>query len=313
MESNFILRALGESFQPATGAAGATDPKTREYLLTTLQNLTVEYNLLEKDQRTTPEELSQYLDLAEFLGLLTPPNRALLVRDLHQQLPAGLGEVSVRYAVRYDPNSLLNAFYHLSKEVLGNLARSAMRELIAARYIGMKQPNWLGRVGFAYLSKNLHDLYDREGPTALSQWKSVVLPAWYTRGAPQRVALSTFDIAQLRSLCHLEKEYASRLVELDDLLDRVILLQQPISPSDWLRAASQFEKLAPALDEYRENAFFAIFDKLIEQGAGGKAIRESVMVLELTPLGGEKIVKILSASPAGTVLASSVDSAPEKG
>jgi hypothetical protein len=312
LESNFILRTLGESFQPAMGTSSGTDSKTREYLITSLRNLTVEYNLLENDQKTQPEELSRYLDLAEFLGLLTPESHAVLIRDLHQQLPGGLGEVSVRYVVRYDPAALLTAFHNLSKNDLRVLALSTMRELIAAKYIGMKQPNWLGREGFAYLSRDLHDLYDREGPAALSLLRSVTLPAWYTKGAPLQVALSVFDIAQLRTLCNLEKDFADRLVEMDDLLDKVILEKQPLSQLEWLKVAKQFEQLAPAIDDYRENAFFAIFDKLIEQGSRSKVARASVMVLEISPAAGEKIVKFLSSPVTGEAQTSTADSAPRE-
>lgn len=292
IESNFLLRALGETFQ-ASGDNSAIDAKTHDYLIQTLRSLAVQYDLLEADDQTSADELTRYLDLAVFLGLLTGQSRAALATDLTKQFPKGLGKVTVQYAVRYDEQMLKEAFKTLSPNDLQDLARQTMRQVIASKYTGMKQTNWLARVGFAYLSPSLHDLYDRDGFTALRNLKSVTLPGWFTKGAPMQASLSSTDIQLLITLCNIEASYAKRTVVLDKTLSK-----RPVPQKDLQDAAQKFVEMADDLNQWRENAFFAIFDKIVQEAlrrnSDGRTWRQSSMTLEILPPGAQQsVTKIL--------------------
>jgi hypothetical protein len=297
IESNFLLRTIGETFQPDNDSSNAIDQKTRQYLIRTLRSLAVQYNLFESDEHTSAEELTRYLDLAEFLGLFNKQSRAAFVSDLTRQFPDGFGAVKVNYVVRYNDEALRRAFSSISPDELRELARKTMRQVIASKYTGMKQTAWLPRVGFAYLSPSLHELFDREGFTGLQQANlTVTLPSWFTKGAPTKVNLSATDKQFLITLCNLEKSYADRLVKLDQVLVRALKDGKPIPPDELKEAARKFVEMADDLDEWRENAFFAIFDRITQAAlkgeAAGKASRESAMVLEII-LGEKKVTKAL--------------------
>ncbi len=295
VESNFLLRALGESFQ-AEGSSAATDPKTRDFLIQTLRNVTVQYDLLEADDQTTPDELTRYLDMAEFLGLLNKTSRATFAADLTKQFPGGLGKVVVRYFVKYREEQLKLAFKSISPDDLGDLAKQTMRQTIASKYTGMKQTNWLARVGFAYLSPSLHEIFDKQGFTAVQQLKSVTLPGWFTKGAPMQASLSSSDTQFLVTLCNLERSYADRLVKLDKTLGK-----KPVSQKDLAAAAKKFVDMSDDLNEWRENAFFAIFDKIVQEALrqtnDSGEFRQSSMIIEVTPPGAKRAVKKILLSP----------------
>lgn len=298
VESNFLLRAMGETFQPDGDSSQVIDQKTKQYLIQTLSNLAVQYDLLESDDHTSPEELKLYLSLAEFLGLFDKQSRAAFVGDLARQFPAGFGKVKIAYVVRYNDAALRDAFSSIAGDELRELARQTMRQVIGAKYTGMKQTAHLARVGFAYLSPSLHQTFDKEGFTALQQFKSVTLPAWFTKGAPMKVALSSSDIQFLITLCNIEQKLADRLVKLDKVLDRALKEKKPIPLDELKVAARKFVEMADDLDEWRENAFFAIFDKVVDaalkDAAQPRAARESAMVLEITAEGKNKVTKVLT-------------------
>jgi hypothetical protein len=293
LQSNFLLRAVGETFQPAGSENTSIDPKTNEYVIKTLTKMSVQYDLLYDDERTDAKELTQYLEMAEFLGLI--PSRERMVEELAAQFPEGLGKTSVNYVVRYDERAVRSAFT-LSGDDLRDLARRTARRLIAAKYTGMRRTDWLARVGFAYLDPAFYELY-RSGFTALlANGKAVRLPSWFTGGTSLVVGLEPALRNLVLTLFNVEKNYAERLVEFDAIVDRSVSKREPISQEELAQAARRFVEMADDLDKFgRENTFFAIFDKLIQEGGSGKGRRESAMILEITPPGGEKVVKYLMA------------------
>jgi hypothetical protein len=297
VETNFLLRAVGETFQPEGDSSNTADHKSRQYLLQTLGNLAAQYTLLESDERASVEELKHYLDLAEFLGLFDKQSRDAFVGELASQFPGGLGKVKISYIVRYDDMALRDALGVVSGDGLRELARQTMRKLIGAKYTGMKQTEHMARVGFAYLSPSLHDVFDNEGFTALSRFKTVTLPAWFTRGAPRKVELLSSDIQLLITLCNIEKNYGDRLVKLDEIFELALKEKKPVPLDELKEAAREFVEMADDLDEWRENVFFAIFDKIVEAALRkvprAKAARESAMVLEITADGKDKVTKAL--------------------
>jgi hypothetical protein len=131
----------------------------------------------------------------------------------------------------------------------------------------------------------------------LQKFKSVTLPAWFTRGAPRKVELLSSDIQFLITLCGIENKYADRLVKLDEVLDRALKEKKPIPLDELKEAAREFVEMADDLDKWRENAFFAIFDKVVEVAlrkvSRDKPARESAMVLEITADGKNKVTKAL--------------------
>src|SRR5262249_22778384 len=84
-QSNFLLRAVGETFQPDGAPSNAIDRATGRYLIQTLDNLAAQYTLLESDERTSVGELEHYLDLAEFLGMFDGQSREAFIADLAEQ------------------------------------------------------------------------------------------------------------------------------------------------------------------------------------------------------------------------------------
>jgi hypothetical protein len=296
VESNFLLRAVGETFHDSSNTVERT---TRQYLIQTLGNLAAQYTLLESDERASVEELEHYLDLAEFLGLFDKQSREALVSDLTGQFPGGLGKVKINYIVRYDSAALRDALGAVSGDELRELARQTMRRLVGAKYTGMKQTEWMARVGFAYLSPSLYEAYDKGGFTLLRQSKIVVtLPEWFAKDGPRKVALSREDAERLLSLYFVEDKYVDRLVELDKVLDLALIEKKPIPLDELKEAARKFAEMADDVDEWCENAFFAIFDKVMEaalkKAPRDKPSRESAMVLEITPDGTNKVTKALT-------------------
>ena len=265
VESNFLLRAVGETFQPESDSPNAVDSATRRYLLQTLKNLTAQYELFESDERASVEELKHYLDLAEFLGLFGEKGREAFVESLRKQFPGGLGKVKINYIVRYNNAALRAALGAVSGDELRDMARQTMRHLIGAKFAGMKHTDWMAPVGFAYLSPSVYEVYDKGGFTALRQSNIVVtLPGWFTRGAPREVSLRREYAERLITLYSIEDRYVDRLVKLDEVLDRALKEKKPIPLDELKEAALKFVEMAGEVDEWRENAFFAIFDKIVE-------------------------------------------------
>lgn len=290
VESNFLLRALGETLQ--RDEQKATDTATRDYLIETLRELSVSYDLLTEDERTRPEELTRYLDFARFLGFFTAATQQQFVAELKDQFPAGLGKVKINYAVRYDTAALARAFAAISGDDLKHLARTTMREVVAAKYTGMKQTDQQVPIGFAYLAPETHQIFDRDGPNAMIA--TATLPAWFVGGnAARTVALRPEQRTILGTLCMIEAKYAQRLVELDRTLDEALQNKRPVPLKELQKTARKFVEMADDLDDFGgPNAFFATFDKIVQTAAPG-APRASAMQLEITPPAGKKVTKVL--------------------
>jgi hypothetical protein len=256
--------------------------------------MAVQYDMLYRDDRTTAAELAEYLDLAAFLGLL--PDRNAFIDDLNRQFPDGFGKVTVTYVVRYHEQAVRNAFT-LSGDRLADWARRTARAVIGAKYTGMKTTHWLARVGFAYQSPRFHKLYYEKGyPGILQEGRSVTLPRWFTRGAPQQVALAPELRQAIATLFATEASYVRRLLALDAIVDKSIQKKEAIQLDALQRAAADFVGLADELDTLgRENAFFAMFDKLVHEGSSRKWKRDSAVILEIEPPAGERVTKYLMA------------------
>ena len=60
-------------------------------------------------------------------------------------------------------------------------------------------------------------------------------------------------------------------------------------------ALKKFVGMSDDLGKFRQNAFFAIFDRLVAEGSGGRAPRNSSLILEITAIGKQKVTKVLTA------------------
>jgi hypothetical protein len=225
------------------------------------------------------------------LGLA--PSRQALISELNSQFPDGLGKVTVDYIVRYDDQTVRNAFT-LSGNDLAEWARRTARQVLGAKYTGMKETDWMARVGFAYQSPDFYELYKKGFTALLAEGKAVTLPGWFTGGAPQEVALQQEFRQFVLTLFNVEKSYVERLVKLDALIDKSIQKKEPIALDELQDAARNFVSMADDLDSLgRENSFFAIFDKLVQEGSSGKWKRDSAVVLNIEPPTGDPVVKYL--------------------
>ena len=294
VKSNFLFRAIGATFQP-TGTGAPIDKKTNEYVIATLNKMAVSYQLAHHDTDTKPGELRLYLDLAEYLGLI--PSRDLFISELQKHFPDGFGDVNVEYVVRYDDQTVRNAFT-LSGEELKDYARQTVRKLMSAKYTGMRNIDWSGRIGFAYLNQRFADIYFNQGFTAFRAIaKSITLPPWFTGGSvPFEVALSDANRSVIMKMFDIEKNYVNRFDKLDQLIDKSLTDKIPVSLDELAKASRDFVGMADDLDEFgRANSFFLAFDKLTQTGSSDKWRRESAMILTIKSVAGETVTKYLMA------------------
>ncbi len=293
--SSFLLATIAKAFQPEG---------SRNYLIKTLPKMSVQYDLLKEDDKTKPGEMRQILELAALLGIAG--DSARFAEQLASEFPNGLGKVSARYVVRYDSDAVGAAFLlpdGPSRENLRRIARETMRNFIAAKYTGLPQTHNAALLGFAYAAPATFVLFQQLGFAEFARRHiTVTLPASFTRGAAATVELPSVLKQSLVTLYNVERKFLERLVELDAAVDMLRNETGGVTANDLNRLVKRFVETADDLTFGRENTFFAVFDRLVQEGGGGKARRNSVLVLEITPPGGEMVTKVLTAAkpaPAG--------------
>ncbi len=314
--STFLLSTIANAFQPEGGAA-------RRLLIGALPRMTVQFSLLQEDDRTSPEELTQILEFAESMGIVA--SAPALARELAREFPNGLGKVTAQYGVRYSERDVQSAFLFQDgpdRENLRRFARDTMRRLVAAKYVSLGITSHLAPLGFAYLDGANGELYRKTGNRAAFQALPIqtTLPGWFTRGTPRTELLSAHNKSVLAALYDIERSYLDRLVELDRVIDRLREGQEEIAPDALNRLAKRFVEMADDLDNFgglkETNVFFAMFDRLVMEGSGGKARRNSTLLLEITPAGGARVTKLISpptatAGGAGELLEAAGEAVPQ--
>ena len=242
--------------------------------------------------------MRQILDLAALVGIL--PDTAGFLDSLRNQFPKGLGKVSARYVIRYDSDAVSAAFQlpdGANRENLRKIAMETMRSHIAARYTSLRSVDGMALLGFAYLDSALFMSFVRLGFAAFAQSNVVVtLPAWFTKGSPQRITLQKIHKQILITLYNVENRFLNRLVQLDATVDALRDELQSVSADELNKQVKAFVEMSDDLNDFRENAFFAVFDRLVHEGSGGKAPRNSSLVLDITPQGGKTVTKVLTAA-----------------
>ena len=183
----------------------------------------------------------------------------------------------------------------LDRQNLCSLVRRVMRHYIAAKYTGMPQTFHAAPLGFAYLDDSVFQAFREAGfATFKNLHVRVTLPGWFTKGAPQRPELSDSIKQVLTTLYNVEASYINKLVKLDVIMDELRAPGAAVDPKVLDKLAKDFVSMADNLDEFRENAFFAVFDCLIKEGSGGRAQRNSALLLEITPQGAATVTKYIS-------------------
>jgi hypothetical protein len=108
--------------------------------------------------------------------------------------------------------------------------------------------------------------------------------------------LQNFHKQVLITLYNVENTFLTRLVRLDATIDALRDELEGVSADDLNKQVREFVEMSDDLNEFRENAFFAVFDRLVHEGSGGRASRNSSLVLEITPPGGKTVTKVLTAA-----------------
>ncbi|MFI5177120.1 MAG: hypothetical protein ACHQO8_01065 [Vicinamibacterales bacterium] len=289
LESTFLVRMAGA----ATPAARADGDKRFAYLIRNLQTVGVTYNLAVADQVTTPAELTQYLELAEYLRLI--PSARALAATLSSEFPRGLGAVTATYVAKYDNDGILEAFRTLSGDPLRAVVQQASRYLVSAHLIASSHPlSELVTIGFAYRDPANAAVFYRDGFTGLRDANgTVVIPGWFTGGAPREVSLPSGDFKrmQLVTLYSLERDTADRLARLDAVIDATRDRRAPVDEAALETAARKFVEAAAEINNYGTiNTFFAVFDAFVQQGNAGRVRRDSTLILQITPAGSANTV-----------------------
>lgn len=293
--SKFLLKTLGSTSQPDHHPAQAIDLQNRQYLVRTLRNMAVEYDLSYEDEHTKAEELRNYLEFGRMMGVVESSFRddpvAGVIRRLNEEFPDGLGKVSIKYMVKYNPDDLRLAFL-LTSDELRQRAQEAMREFVSARYIGMRSNDWDAILGFAYRSPVLADAA-MNNELRNKSW-AVRLPGWFTGSeSGWDETLNSNHRIRLNTLFHTERKYLDRLVAFDKVIDKARVKNVAVPHEELRKAEKEFVEMADDIDRWRANTFFVVFDHLIQ--SQGKAHRDCAMVFEITPPNGnETIRKILT-------------------
>lgn len=272
--STFLLATVANAAQPSGDGS-------REYLIRTLPKMSVQYDLLEQDDRTSFDEMAQILELGELLGIVK--DRAAFVAQLRSDFPNGLGKVSVRYVIRYTDQDVQSAFKPGSAE-LERLAREAIRSFVSACYVRLRQQDWSARLGFAYRDPAVYAAYRANPVNFVNTEVRDLRPA-------QKLVL--------RTLYRVEEDYLKGLVDLDKVVDDLREQRAGVSIAKLNDVTRHFVQTADDVGFGRANAFFVVFDRLVMAGSGGTANRDSMVMIEVTPPAGEKVTKLLSAAQAG--------------
>lgn len=279
-QSKFVLSLVAQTFQP-TGHPEAAFDKDGKLLVDEIRTANARYEFLREDDKTEADELTQYLQLAQYLGLIRDPQQ--LVFSFGQQFPKGLGRVKVSYVVRYNDTAVRNAFTGFtSPQTLEVFARTTSRELVATHFTSLPPDKALSTLGFAYLSNDLYVAFAHDGFNP-EKFKNdhhfeLLLPTWFNNGAT--VQLHKDLLGVLATFFRVENDFVERLKKLSNLLST----SGPQKLQELNDATLHFVGLADDLDkEGGPNTFFAIFDRLSQEGVKTGGVRESAVIVEITP------------------------------
>jgi len=269
-ESDFLLRFVGET----TLAQGSPDGP---YLIQNINNMAAEYDLSYSDDKTAPEELLNYLSLAETVGLI--PSTQDFAAELAKQFPQGLGKVTAQYVVTFDNDGVRDAFT-APVGTAAALAHSVTTGLIRAQLLHRNVTDNNVMIALAALDPTVRKVFVTQGWTAVRDgtW-TVGVPAFL--GGGQETLNPALNLL-LVTLLQMEFAFAEGFAQLDALVKNAKTTGTP-APVDKLQAlATSFvEKVADISDYGRINSMFAVFDALVHAGSNGKGYRNSTLILQI--------------------------------
>ena len=286
MQASLLLRMAGETF------GASSDPRTREYLIRTLERMSVGYDLVQSDDMTDIKELTEYLALGEHLGLVP----AGLVPELEAQFGKRLGKVKASYTIRFDHKAVHDAFVAVTGTAIERLVRTTARRIVAAALVTRDKPHQ-ALIGLALTDANAQKHRDN---TIENSPVVVTVPGFITGGSARPESFDRDDpqMPILRTLFNVEDALVRRFVRLDAVVDRARTTTTAVPVDELEQAQADVLKAGGSLDKFgAPNAFFAVFDAFIRVGGIGKAHRESALVLEITPPGGETVTRFFMDSP----------------
>ncbi len=282
VETNFLLKFVGETFLPTSSPAAP-------YLVRAINNMAAEYDLSYTDDQTTGTELQSYLAFAEALGLI--PSAQAFTQALVAQFPNGLNKVTAKYVVAFDNDGVRDAFTvtpgqakALAHRITQGLIRSALihRGLLVGPAL----------IALAAIDPQIHRVYEQQGFTAVrdGHW-AVNVPADLGGGRTNiNQALNPF----INTLLGMEFAFAQSFSDLDDLVTKA-KHGTPIPVDTLQKMVTKFVESAADISSYgRINSVFAVFDALVRAGSNGKGYRESTMILEIQA-GTQTVTKFLSS------------------
>jgi len=299
MYSKFLLTAVAEQSQ-------AQGEEFKPMGASLIKALTGDYRLMEKDEDTSVEELTQHLRFAALLGLLRE-DPASYARQLAEDCGGELGAVKVDYRVKFSHQDLLTAFRFSDANdpdggELGKLIRVAMRDFILHKYGAMPSTHWLARVGFAYCSEIAYRWH--RSASLRNNLKSVFLPAWFIgQKKPIEVSIPGNMVELVQTLFNYEDSLVEAMQSLKRGMDRV-RQNQKVRFGDFKEAIDGLIESAKNLGGYDASCLPAILDRLIQLATGGTASRDTIMILEVKPRSGplfrQTVTRVLAASPKTT-------------
>jgi hypothetical protein len=287
MQATLLLRMVGETF------GDESDARIRDYLIRTLDRMSVGYDLITSDDMTDVKELTQYLALGRHLGLVSDG----LLSDLAQQFGTRLGKVKATYTVRFDHAAVHGAFVAVSGQALEGLVRTTARRLVASALMRRDTPHQ-SPIGVAYLRD---DVFARHARGTLESVPiGITMPGFLTggRSLSETIDTQSFQMTMLAVLYRSEDTLARAFTSLDSAIDRARHGTSPVTIGELEAAARAVLEAGGGLDRFGAlNTFFGIFDALVRVGSHGKAHRESALVLEITPPGGETVTRFFMDHP----------------
>jgi len=296
VDSKFLVQAVGESFQ-------LSGTSFRPYAIDVLRSLTASYDLLQTDDQTTAAELSEYLRLAQSLNLVEDSTK--YVNQLVAACDGDLGKVSLTYRMAFDAVSIRSAFHFSGASgdpdggTLGGLARQAMREFLMRKFASQPATNWFPRIAFAYAGSSTAYQWYRQGALT-AKLKSIILPSWYTGGAPEEKALTAEMVSLVDRMFRFEDEMVKALLDVDAQVDSATT-GNTVDFEKLNGAVLKMTKAAGDVGQYDTSCFPVILDWLIKAGSGGAAKRDSTVLIEVAPskgkLAGQKLTRMLASGP----------------
>jgi len=307
LETNFLLQMLGENLRGEQALTPEARAK-RGFLIKTLEKMTIRYDLMQIDDATDTRELTQYLRLAEMLGLI--PNAQAVAQQLTEEFAGAggktsLGRVQTKYVVKYAPSSIQAMFKRFSDteedRTLSAIVRATCRQVLSTRYVYMRRKDWNSRVGFGYLNPKNAALHDKGSAAFLAGKPQAILPGWFTGKKSDRAeTLPDPQKKLVNVLFNIEKSLARNMVKLDNIVDDALAGRTSVSDAELEEAALNFVKKGANVDSFGPaNAFFGIVDRLISEAEGRKGQRESALILDITPEGSEETIRkvFMAGSP----------------